>query len=142
MNPPAVVDTNVVVSALISGQADSPPCRILDAMLGGGFPFLLSIDLMHEYRTVLLRPKIKKLHGLTEQEVDQILTIITTNGMIREPLAAPARKANPGDQHIWNLVEHSVGTVLITGGMPLKRSRPLHNIVLSPQEFVEQFLRK
>jgi len=142
MNPPAVVDTNVVVSAFLSGQANSPPSRILDGMLCGEFVFWLSLDLLQEYRTVLLRPKIKKLHGLTEQEIDQILTIMTTNGMIREPRPAPTRKENPGDQHIWNLVEHSVGTVLITGDLPLKRSRPLHLTVLSPQEFVEQFLRK
>jgi len=58
MNPPAVVDTNVGVSAFISGQADSSPCRILDGMLCGGFSFWLSLDLLHEYRTVLLRPKI------------------------------------------------------------------------------------
>ncbi len=124
MNPPAVVDTNVVVIAFLSGQANSPPSRILDGMLCGEFVFWLSLDLLQEYRTVLLRPKIKKLHGLTEQEIDQILTIITTNGMIREPRPAPTRKKNPGDQHIWNLVEHSVGTVLITGDLPLKRSAP------------------
>lgn len=142
MNPPAVVDTNVVVSALISGQENSPPCRILDGMLCGRFSFWLSLDLLHEYRTVLLRPKIKKLHGLTEQEVDQILTIITTNGIVQEPLSAAARKENPGDQHIWNLVEDSVGTVLVTGDLPLKRSCPPHISVLSPQEFAEQFLKK
>lgn len=78
MNPPAVVDTNVVVIAFLSGQANSPPSRILDGMLCGEFVFWLSLDLLQEYRTVLLRPKIKKLHGLTEQEIDQILTIITT----------------------------------------------------------------
>ncbi len=68
-----VIDTNVVVSGLITGQTDSPPARIVDAMLRGDFPFLLSLDLLAEYRNVLLRPKIKKVHRLSEEEVDSII---------------------------------------------------------------------
>ena len=80
----AVVDTNVVVSGLITGQTDSPPARIVDAMLRGDFPFLLSLDLLAEYRNVLLRPKIKKVHRLSEEEVDSIIIQMTANGMIRD----------------------------------------------------------
>ncbi len=50
-----VVDTNVLVSGLIGSQVSSPPCRIVDEMLHGSFGFLLSLDLLAEYRKVLLR---------------------------------------------------------------------------------------
>ncbi len=45
MKPPlVVVDTNVVVSGLLSSQPQSPPCLVLDGMLEGRFPFLLSLS--------------------------------------------------------------------------------------------------
>ena len=65
----AVIDTNVVVSGLIGGEHQSPTTAILDAMLGGSFTFLLSLDLLAEYREVLLRPAIRRRHGLTDAEV-------------------------------------------------------------------------
>ena len=37
-----IVDTNVVVSALIGSDPDSPPARILDAMLEDVFPYIMS----------------------------------------------------------------------------------------------------
>ena len=35
-----IVDKNVVVSALIGSDPDSPPVRILDAMLEGEFSYV------------------------------------------------------------------------------------------------------
>jgi len=43
-------------------------------MLAGRIVFLLSAELLDEYRAVTLRPRIKKLHGLGESEIDKILT--------------------------------------------------------------------
>jgi polysaccharide export outer membrane protein len=48
-----VVDTNVLVAALLTAQADSPTARTLDAMLDGSLMFLLSPALLAEYRRQL-----------------------------------------------------------------------------------------
>ena len=61
----AIIDTNVVVAGLLTGNADSPTARILDGMRKGAFPFLLSTALLAGYREVLLRRKIRALHGLS-----------------------------------------------------------------------------
>ena len=45
---PVVVDTNVVVAALLTADAAAPPARILDGMLGGRFLYLLSPALLAE----------------------------------------------------------------------------------------------
>lgn len=66
---PLVIDTNVVVAGLITRASDSPVRHILDGMLTGAFPFALSQDLLAEYRRVLLRPAIRKLHGLSTDQV-------------------------------------------------------------------------
>ena len=39
-----VVDTNVIVSGLIAADPNTPPARILDAMLDGRVIYLLSGD--------------------------------------------------------------------------------------------------
>ena len=62
-----VVDTNVVVAGLLSSAPRSPVCRVLDGMLAGHFPFLTTPDVISEYRRVLLRPSLVRLHGLSDE---------------------------------------------------------------------------
>ena len=69
-----IVDTNVVVAGLLTANDDSPVARILDGMLVAAFQFVISEALLAEYRTVLVRPNLRKLHGLTVAEVETILT--------------------------------------------------------------------
>ena len=69
-----VADTHVVVAGLLTGNAASPVARILDGMLAATFPFVVSAALLAEYRTVLVRPALRKLHGLTVAEIESILT--------------------------------------------------------------------
>jgi hypothetical protein len=44
----AVVDTNVVVEGLLTKDPAAPTARILDGMLAGSFPFILSVVLLAE----------------------------------------------------------------------------------------------
>ena len=64
--------------------------------------FLLSPALLAEYRGVLMRPKLVGLHGLTEAEVDRLLTELTANAIWREPQVKSAAP-DPGDNHLWAL---------------------------------------
>jgi putative PIN family toxin of toxin-antitoxin system len=132
-----VIDTNILVRALITNQNESPTCQIVDGMLRGRFSFLLSLDLLAEYRTVLLRPKIKKLHALTEEEIDIIVTEITATGMVRHPPTVRIKGLDPGDQHVWDLVNFYPNTTLVTGDHALRKIALKHFSVLTPQEFVE-----
>jgi len=112
-----VIDTNVVVAGLISAQSSSPTVRVLDAMLDGRLLFLLSPALLSEYRQVLLRPGLARLHGLGEDEVDRLLTELTANALWREPDQASAESApDPGDDHLWALLASELGAALVTGG--------------------------
>ncbi|KAI5912303.1 putative toxin-antitoxin system toxin component, PIN family [Azoarcus sp. PA01] len=66
MQPLFIIDTNVLVAGLISGEPTSPTARILDAMLDGGLLYVLSPAVLTEYRAVLLRPRLRRAHGLAE----------------------------------------------------------------------------
>lgn len=131
----AVIDTNVVVAGLLTGSAESPTARILDGMRNGAFPFLLSTELLAEYRKVLLREKIRSLHGLSEREVDLLLTVLAANAIVREP---EARTGAPDvkDDHLWSLLQSEAKTVLVTGDHVLAKSPPPKSAVLAPREFI------
>lgn len=134
---PAVVDTNVVVAGLITTDPASPTARILDGMLEGRFPFLLSVELLDEYRRVLLRERIQQLHGLAPAEIDAILVEVTANAIVSEPTAAKSSAQDPEDQHLWDLLASSSGAVLVTGDMELIQKAPLDTSVMLPRAFVE-----
>ena len=134
----AVIDTNVVVAGLLTVDASSPTARILDGMCRGAFPFLLSTDLLAEYREVLLRKKIRALHGLGEREVDVLLTALAANAIVREPVARTGAP-DPKDDHLWSLVQSEARAVLVTGDRALAENPPPRISVLAPRQFVELF---
>ncbi len=129
----AVVDTNVVVAGLLT--ADPEAARVLDAMLAGRFPVLLSADLVAEYRALLLRPRVRERHGLAEVQVDRILDELTLNAAVREPPAATTRAPEPGDQHLWDLLALQADAVLVTGDRRLLESETAPGGVVSPRAF-------
>ena len=92
MTPPIfIVDTNVLAAGLMTRDARSPVARIIDRMLSGSIIYLLSPTLLDEYRVVLLRPRLSTRHGLTEREIDGLLTDLVANAIWRDPApTAPA----------------------------------------------------
>ena len=140
MSPPVfVVDTNVVVAGLITGSSHSPVRSILDAMLSGALVFLLSPALLDEYRSVLSRPKLVKLHGLTETQIDQLLVELTANAIWREPKpGSPA--PDRGDDHLWALLSAYSGSILVTGDRLLLANPPKRSPVISPSTWFSDFV--
>lgn len=130
-----VVDTNVVVAGLLTGNDTSPVARILDGMLAAAFPFVVSEALLAEYRAVLVRPGLRKLHGLAVAEVETLLTDIAQHAIVLAPVATtPA--PDPGDQLLWELLAAKSDLLLVTGDKLLLRHAGMRGRVLSPSEFV------
>lgn len=133
-----IIDTNVLVAGMLSNNIDSPTARIIDAMLDGRIMHLLSPALLQEYRDVLLRPKLSKLHGLSTDEVDQILSEITANAVWGEAVeyyGAP----DPGDDHLWSLLQ-STDAVLVTGDQLFLDNAPRAASTILPKTCVVEFL--
>ena len=107
-------------------------------MLEGRFVFVLSERLLAEYREVLLRPVLARLHGLGEGEVDAVLTELALNGAMRTPRRSTEAAPDPGDQHLWDLLAWETGAVLVTGDRPLVENPPSFARVVSPRDFVSQ----
>ena len=134
-----IVDTNVVVAGLLTAHEASPgfvdSARILDGMLAAAFPFVVSEALLAEYRTVLVRPNLRKLHGLTVAEVDAILTDLAQHAIVLTPVKAPPAP-DPGDHLLWELLGARADLLLITGDKLLLRDAGMQGRVVSPQTFV------
>ena len=136
-----IIDTNVVVAGLLTAHADSPVARILDGMLSATFAFVVSEPLLAEYRAVLVRPKLRKLHGLSEEEVDAILTDIARHAIVLAPASgsgmAPSAP-DPGDQFLWNLLATRADLVLVTGDQLLLQDEAMQPRVIAPFTLVTQ----
>jgi putative PIN family toxin of toxin-antitoxin system len=133
--PAVIVDTNVVVAGLLTANEASPVARILDGMLAAAFAFVVSEALLAEHRTVLVRPALRKLHGLTVAEVETLLTDIAQHAIVLVPVASvPA--PDPGDQQLWELLSARADLVLITGDKALLRDAGMRGRVILPSAFV------
>lgn len=138
MNRAAViVDTNVVVAGLLAADDASPVARMLDGVLAAAFPFVVSEALLAEYRTVLLRPRIRKLHGLTVAGVEAVLVEIAQHAIVLAPVAASSAP-DPGDQLLWELLAARSDLLLVTGDKLLLRDARIRARVVSPNVFVER----
>lgn len=135
-----IIDTNVLVAGLLTSHADSPVARILDGMLGAALPFVLSEALLAEYRAVLVRPRLCKLHGLSEAEIDVILVDIARHAIVLTPVrtAATSLASDPGDQFLWDLLASRADLVLVTGDKLLLQDEAMQQRVILPQTFVTQ----
>ena len=133
-----IVDTNVVVAGLLTAHEASPVARILDGMLRAAFPFVLSKALLAEYRAVLVRPNLRKLHGLTVAEVEAILTDLAQHAIVLAPVPTPTAPPapDPGDQLLWGLLAARADLLLVTGDKLLLRDAGMQGRVISPSAFV------
>ncbi len=127
----AVLDTNVLVSAALSGAA--PPAAVLRAWRDGRFQAVTSPSLIDELRRVLARPRIVESLGWSPEERRFFITAIEENAtavapaselqVIAEDLAdnrvleaAPAGRADyivSGDHHLFDLDTHA-GIPIVT----------------------------
>lgn len=131
-----IVDTNVVVAGLLTATEASPVARVLDGMLRAAFPFVVSEPLLAEYHAVLARPKVRKLHGLTNGEIEIILTTIAQHAIVIVPVLGP-RAPDRGDQLLWDLLATRADLLLVTGDKRLVGDVGMRGRVVAPAEFVE-----
>ena len=135
MLAPAVIDANVVVAGLMTTDQNSPPAKILHAMLNGKLIYLMSEELIAEYAEVMRHPSIASLHQLTDADIDALLTEMVANSVWRKPVS-DCEAPDPNDDHLWRLLASQSDSILVTGDkLLLSKSFPRHSII-SPRDFV------
>lgn len=133
MTPVVVLDTNVVVSALL--KADSPPARLLAAALRGGLRISFDARILTEYRDVLLRPKF----GVNPTHVDLVLEALERDGIAVAASTWELSLPDPDDRKFLEVASAlEPPAVVITGNI---RHFPVASCgrvrVEAPRDFLE-----
>ncbi|MFZ5967574.1 MAG: putative toxin-antitoxin system toxin component, PIN family [Bacillota bacterium] len=123
----AVVDTNILVSALLSPSG--APARVFDHVLNGNVIMCFDSRIIAEYQEVLARPKFK----FDPKTVSQVIDFILHTGMslVPEPLTV---EFEDEDDKAFYEVAISAKSHLVTGNVKHFSKDP---IVVTAQEFLE-----
>ena len=127
----AVVDTNVLVSALISKSIDSNPMKVFRAIVTEQIvPLYYNDEILQEYQSVLSR---EKFH-LDKTLIETVLKAIVTDGLCldRTP-AVDVEFPDPKDVVFYEIVLSKEDSYLITGDI---KHFPIRPFVVTPAEIV------
>ncbi len=132
--PRAVLDTNVLVSALISPGGVS--ARLLLELRSGAFEILVSPLLLADLREVLRRDQLRRY--VSEAEADAYVDLIRSEGVLRaDPSPSPEPLgADPDDECLIDLARDARADALVTGDAHLLELRAAIP-ALTPAEFLE-----
>jgi len=132
--PRAVLDTNVLVSALITPSGAS--ARLLLALRAGAFELVVSPMLLSELREVLARQKFRRY--VTAAEADAYVELIRRDSIVHDdpaPSTAGPISADPDDQFLIDLARAAPVDALVSGDrhlLDLRHAAP----VMTPGEFL------
>jgi uncharacterized protein len=131
----AVLDTNVVVSALLTAHGTCS--QILDLLVDGAFAVCADDRILDEYDTVLRRPAL----AFAPDEVSRLLELIRSTAETGSSAPLPVRLPDPEDLPFLE-VAAACGAVLVTGNeRHYPRNARAGVIVLSPRDFLELIRR-
>jgi putative PIN family toxin of toxin-antitoxin system len=136
VKPAAIVDTNVVVAGFPIAGNPLPVAAILQGMLKGELRFVVSAALLDEYRDVLARPPLRRLHGLGDEALESLLARIEAIAEVLQPVAGRASAPDPGDQMLWELLAARADLLLVTGDKRLLRDRVMRGRVVTPEAWL------
>ncbi len=131
----AVLDTNVLVSALLS--AGGIPNQVL-RQAGLTYQLFASDKILEEAEEVLRRPRIRERGQLTEDKIREFLAILqTVADIVPDPPSLQVIEDDPDDNIILGCALGAQADYLVTGDMHLKRLGSYEGIrIVSPSEFL------
>lgn len=128
----AVIDTNVIVSALFSKDGTSYPAKVVQATLGGIIVPLFNQDIISEYRDVLSRPKFP----FSDLQINTIISAIQEFGLDTKRTKVEDEIFPDVDDLVFYEVKMSVDEAfLITGNIKHFPHKPA---IVTPAEMVQR----
>ena len=127
----AVIDTNVIVSALISKNEESSPVKVLNRVFLGDIVPVWDDEIIKEYREVLSR---EKFH-LNPLDIEDALTVIIQYGLRADRTPVPNESfPDPSDIVFYEVKMSREDAYLVTGNIRHYPDRPF---VVTPREMAE-----
>ncbi|MBQ6005451.1 MAG: putative toxin-antitoxin system toxin component, PIN family [Selenomonadaceae bacterium] len=127
----AVIDTNVIVSALF--KPDSVPGKILNHALNGKIIPLFHEIIFAEYYDVIKRPKFK----FSQERIDRILKSVIERGKFIDAKEYDEEMPDPKDKIFYWVTltaREEVEAYLVTGNL---KHFPIKPFIVTPREMLE-----
>ena len=127
----AVLDTNVLVSALLGASHMSNPTKVLHAVTDNRIIPLYNNEIIEEYKEVLSRKKFP----FNEELIDAVLQTILTDGLyVDRTTAIDELFPHSKDIVFYEVSLSKEGSFLVTGNI---KHFPRKHFVITPAEMVE-----
>jgi len=121
-----VIDTNVIISANLSGQGN--PAKILQLALDKEFQVFYTSEIMAEYVRVLARPRF----NINLEKQQKIIEGLRRVGTLVAPLKSDMPLIDESDRIFYDTAKES-RAILITGNI---KHYPSENFVMTPTKFL------
>ena len=128
----AVVDTNVLVSALLSKKSDTATVQVFRAMLQGRFTPLYHQEILDEYTEVFHRPKFH----LTEDVIQTVMGAIKQYGIEVFPQPTGEILVDMDDLIFYEVAmeKREDSAYLVTGN---QKHYPVKDFIVTPSEMMD-----
>ncbi len=128
----AVVDINVIVSALLSKKDDTATVQVFRAMLEGRFIPLYHEDILDEYEEVLHLPKFH----LSKDVIQTVISAVKRYGIEVFPQPTGEILIDMDDLVFYEIAmeKRDDGAYLVTGN---QKHYPVRDFIVTPVEMME-----
>jgi putative PIN family toxin of toxin-antitoxin system len=128
----AVLDTNVLLSALWSGS--TPPARILDAWRDRRFDLATSVEQIAEFKRAARYPKLAR--HLPRGAIGRVVNELRSAEVVLQRLRRPGDSPDPGDDYLLAMALAAGADYLVTGDRALLALKRLARTrVVAPARF-------
>ena len=125
----AVIDTNVLVSALLSRFKDTCTVQLLQLLILGEITPIYNDEIFEEYQTVLTRSKF----GFPDTLIDETLDVIRRYGINSSRTEASEQLPDPKDVVFYEVALSVEDSFLVTGNT---KHFPRKPFVVTPAEML------
>ena len=132
MNYLVVIDTNVLISALLSKHSDAATVQVLNAVFDGTIIPVFNDEILAEYDNVLHRPKFK----FSDTNIQLLLDTIKTYGVFAKQLITNEILPDPKDLVFYEVVmaKQDENAYLVTGN---SKHFPKKTFIVTPNELLD-----
>lgn len=126
----AVIDTNVLVSAMLTHNLESATTKTIEAIVTGKIMPLYNPEIIEEYEDVLYRKKF----DLDNDDVSQMIRFIIQVGINIERTKSNEVFPDPSNAVFYEVALSKEGSFVVTGNL---KHFPKSPIVVTPSEILE-----
>ena len=125
----AVIDTNVLVSALITHNSEAATAKVVSLLVEGDFIPLYDGKIIEEYQEVLHRSKFNLLPGVA----DSLISFILEHGIESSRTAFMESMPDEDDRVFYEVALSHEESFLVTGNL---KHYPQTPKIITPADFV------